>query len=88
MAVTHTLVTSRFGDGPEDGRVSAAGEEPSYTCDACGQTFTGPPGGSGLFVWTRGDEVRYEEPPLCERCAVALSTTAMRGWALDDDDEE
>lgn len=88
MAATHTLVTSVLGDGTDEGRAPAAAEEQSYTCDACGQTFTGAPGGSGLFVWTRGDEVRYEEPPLCERCAVELSTTATLGWALDDDDEE
>ncbi len=87
MAATHTLVSSALGATAADGRAEASGEDRSYVCDACGETFSGAPGGSGLFVWTRGDEVRYEEPPLCEHCAVELSTTAMLGWSLEDDEE-
>jgi len=88
MAAIPALVSSLFGVAADGARVAAIGEERSFVCDACGESFVGAPGGSGLFVWTRGDEVRYEEPPLCERCAVALSTTAMLGWSLEDDGEE
>ncbi len=87
MAATHTLASSAFGAAAADGCAEVSAEGRSYVCDACGETCSGAPGGSGLFVWTRGDEVRYEEPPLCERCAVALSTTAMLGWSLEDDEE-
>jgi hypothetical protein len=50
-------------------------------CDSCGSTIVGEPAGSGLYLWTRGDEVRFEEPPLCEACA---STIAF-GVGLDAD---
>ncbi len=49
----------------------------SFVCDACGRTYCGTPAGSGLFLWSRGDEVRYEEPPLCEECALGVSLRAL-----------
>jgi hypothetical protein len=57
----------------------------SLRCDACGEVIEGPPAGSGLFLWTRGEEIRYEEPPLCERCAYAI---AVGGTLQADLDEE
>lgn len=58
----------------------------SYECDGCGKPFAGEPAGSGLFVWSRGDEVRYEEPPLCEACANKITLGAL--IAFDSDEEE
>jgi hypothetical protein len=58
-----------------------------YECDACGESFSGHPGGAGLFIWTRGDEVRYEEPPLCEKCACEVSLGALIKWQADEEDE-
>lgn len=55
-------------------------------CDACGEQIEGDPAGSGLFLWTRGDEVRFEEPPLCERCAYAIAVGGS--LALEPDEEE
>ena len=49
-----------------------ATEERCFVCDLCGKTFNGLPEGSGLFMWTRGNEVRMEEPPLCRGCASRL----------------
>lgn len=43
--------------------------EESFECDACGRVFPGKPASKGLMLSTRGDEVRYEEPPLCDECA-------------------
>jgi len=57
-----------------------------YECDGCGQTFDGEPAGSGLFIWSRGEEVRYEEPPLCEQCASKVTLGALLSW--DDGEEE
>ena len=48
--------------------------------------FEGDPGGSGLLVWTRGEEVRYEEPPLCEHCSVAIGVTALVRWAEEEEE--
>lgn len=50
-------------------------------CDACGDRIQGKPAGSGLFLWTRGDEVRFEEPPLCSKCAPAIAF----GATFEDD---
>ncbi len=62
-------------------------KEPSaeLCCDACGEAIEGTPAGSGLFLWTRGDEVRYEEPPLCERCAYAIAVGGTLQWELDEE---
>lgn len=59
-----------------------------YECDHCGRSFSGVPGGSGLLLWTRGDEVRYEEPPLCETCAEQITMGALLKWTIEDDEEE
>jgi hypothetical protein len=57
-----------------------------FECDVCGKCFDGEPAGSGLFLWTRGDEIRYEEPPLCEECASKVTLGAL--VSFDDDEEE
>lgn len=55
-------------------------------CDACGEPIDGEPSGSGLFVFVRGGEVHYEEPPLCERCSLAINVTAMVRWAEEEEE--
>ena len=55
-------------------------------CDACGKPIEGEPGGAGIFVFSRGDEVRYEEPPLCEHCGYAIGITAMVRWAEEEEE--
>jgi len=57
-----------------------------YDCDVCGEHFDGAPAGSGLFIWTRGDEVRYEDPPLCESCASRVTIGAL--LSFDSGEEE
>jgi hypothetical protein len=75
----------RYVDGGPSLRRVEADEEPERVrCDACGEAIDGPPAGSGLFLWTRGEEVRYEEPPLCEQCAYAIAV----GGTLHADVEE
>lgn len=68
-------------------RRSEARPARQFECDVCGARFDGEPAGSGLFVWTRGDEVRYEEPPLCEECASKVTLGAL-SWFDDDEEEE
>lgn len=73
-----------------DQRSAPAGTEGrqvrGYECDSCGERFDGEPAGSGLFIWSRGDEVRYEEPPLCEACASKVTLGALLRW--EDEEEE
>jgi len=60
----------------------------TFECDACGKKVQGEPAGRGLYVWARGDESRYEEPPLCARCANAIGLAALAQWELEEDDGE
>ena len=64
-------------------------DEGERRCDACDAVISADQcdGGSGLFVWTRGEEVRYEEPPLCEKCGPAIALSAMRRWEEEDEEE-
>jgi hypothetical protein len=61
-----------------------AARPPRYECDGCGASCEGPPFGSGLFIWTRGDELRFEEPPLCEDCALRVSVIGASRLALEE----
>jgi len=65
---------------------TAAEKKPEYECDLCRKSFDGPPAGSGLFLWTRGTELRFEEPPLCEECAAHVTMGALYQWALEDEE--
>jgi hypothetical protein len=60
---------------------------PGYDCDVCGEHFEGDPASSGLFMWTRGDEVRFEEPPLCEACADSVTRGALTRWEVEEEEE-
>ncbi|WP_394820833.1 hypothetical protein [Pendulispora albinea] len=60
-------------------------------CDVCGEPVPTDDegyaiGGSGLYLWTRGEEVRYEEPPLCGRCGTAIGVMALAQWDLEEDE--
>ena len=58
-----------------------------YDCDVCGDFHEGEPYGSGLLIWTRGEEVRYEEPPLCEECALRVTVGALMRWEAEEEEE-
>ncbi len=49
-------------------------------CHLCDQPIEGEPAATGLFMWTRGEETRVEEPPLCVGCAAAIDMTALAHW--------
>ncbi|NUO48253.1 MAG: hypothetical protein HOV80_05270 [Polyangiaceae bacterium] len=62
-------------------------EEPSEQhCDACDARIEGEPGGKGLFYWFRGEEVRFDEPPLCDDCAAAITHAANRAWDIEEEE--
>jgi len=42
--------------------------------------------GRGLLLWSRGDERRTSEPPLCDTCACAIGVTALHRWESEEDD--
>ena len=63
--------------------LSSDGKE-LQVCDACGERFSGNPGGRGLLMWKRGEEVRFEEPALCRKCAKAITAAGNELWEGDD----
>lgn len=58
-----------------EGEAAADADERSY--DVCGR---------GLLVWSRGDERRYQEPPLCPHCAAAIGVTALHRWEIEEEE--
>jgi hypothetical protein len=66
-------------------------EEPR--CDACGAAL--PAGddvdgfdvpGAGVYLWTRGGDVRFETAPLCASCASAIGMTALARWEIEEEE--
>ena len=55
-------------------------------CDACDAAIDGEAPGRGLYMWTRGDEVRFEEPALCDSCATAIGVTALAMWSVEEEE--
>ncbi len=62
-------------------------------CDACGAPRTDAEdedgyrlSGSGVYMWTRGDAVRFERAPLCASCAAAIGMTALARWEIEEEE--
>lgn len=78
--------TSSVTDAVQPGSTSES-KASCFECDLCGVSCEGRPTSSGLFIWHRGEEVRYEEPPLCQSCSSALTLGAVFRWAAVAGDE-
>jgi hypothetical protein len=68
------------------GRRSDSSLQDEVCCDACDEAIEGEPAGRGLYMWTRGDEVRFEEPALCGHCATAIGVTALAAWSMEEEE--
>jgi hypothetical protein len=55
-------------------------------CDACDERIEGEPAGRGLFLSTRGDEVRFDEPGLCAQCATAIGLRANEASEIEEEE--
>jgi hypothetical protein len=62
-------------------------------CDACGAPLSEASdddgygiAGSGTYMWTRGDLVRFEKAPLCSSCASAIGMTALSRWEIEEEE--
>ena len=60
-------------------------KEKAEHCDLC-ESPLDDEAGSGLLMWTRGDDRSFEEPPLCTACATAIGVTAWVRWTQGDDE--
>ncbi|MFO0587743.1 MAG: hypothetical protein U0441_09400 [Polyangiaceae bacterium] len=56
-------------------------------CDACDEVVEGEPAGRGILLTTRGAEVRFDEPVLCDRCATAIGLRAKRDFDIEDESD-
>lgn len=55
-------------------------------CDVCDEAIEGEPAGRGLYMWTRGEESRFEEPALCRHCSTAIGVTALAAWSIEEEE--
>ena len=61
-------------------------------CDACNAALPGEDDdgyglrGEGVYMWTRGSEVRFEKAPLCAECASAIGMTALARWEIEEEE--
>jgi hypothetical protein len=78
VKATHAILFTQADDG---GR-----------CDACGEVLADETDdgyavrGAGAYLWTRGDERRYEPAPLCARCAAAIGMSALSRWEIEEEE--
>ena len=67
-------------------------DDAANRCDVCGEIVEEDAGdgpaipGRALYVWTRGDEVRHDEPPLCPSCAAVLGLSALARWEIEEEE--
>jgi hypothetical protein len=62
-------------------------------CDACGAELPSEDdvddyalSGRGVYLWTRGAEVRFESVPLCPSCASAIGMTALARLEIEEEE--
>jgi hypothetical protein len=64
-----------------------------HACDACGgplpesgdvDGYEVP--GSAVYMWTRGESVRFEKAPLCASCAAAIGVAALSRWEIEEEE--
>ena len=75
------------------GHAALFADEETTRCDVCKDPVDAPEEeegfsvrGRGLLVWTRGEERRYQEPPLCPGCAAAIGVSALRHWEIEEEE--
>ena len=74
-------------DGVAEAALRAGRERTTdQRCDACDGLLAGEPAGRGLYMWTRGSEIRFEEPALCDACATAIGVTALAAWSVEEEE--
>jgi hypothetical protein len=82
---TISMAIDSLADGAFRARAAEV-DDTEFECDACSAIVPGEPAGRGLYVWCRGSETRYEEPPLCARCATAIGLTALMLFSMEEEE--
>jgi hypothetical protein len=62
-------------------------------CDVCGDRLPEDDDdpdaaltGSGLYIWSHGGQLVYEEPPLCASCGTAIGMSALARWEIEEEE--
>lgn len=59
-------------------------------CDVCGEILETDDGfqlsGRGLWLTTRGDEIRFEEPPICAKCSTGIGVFVHSMWMAREEE--
>jgi hypothetical protein len=88
---------SRHAKAPTTGFVTLTHEvlfaDEGARCDVCGDRLPEDDDdpetaltGSGLYIWSRGGEIVYEEPPLCAVCGTAIGMSALARWEIEEEE--
>ena len=85
---------AQVAEAPAEGQ-----DDEPHRCDVCADTLDAADGqavdgdyqgfdvqGRGLLVWSRGEERRYQEPPLCASCATAIGVSALQRWEIEEEE--
>jgi hypothetical protein len=93
-----SLALSRMPDGSDAPFVVASHDalfarREEVRCDACDTPLAGDdeerthgPPGAGVYMWSRGGDVRFEPVPLCPSCASAIGVTALARWEIEEEE--
>jgi hypothetical protein len=80
------------------GDLFRAREAEAPTCDACGVELDPSAagdgaegahfavGGKGVYFSARGEDVRFEDVPLCPSCGAAIGLSALRQWEIEEEE--
>jgi hypothetical protein len=85
VTATHDVL---FASNERDAR-----DDDAPRCDACDAALVRTVdedgfavGGRGVYLWTRGDEIRFEEAPLCPDCASAIGMSVLARWEIEEEE--
>jgi len=59
--------------------------EKARSCDVCSQPV-GDDASSGLFMWVRDQDYRFEEPPICGACSRKVTAQAFLRFLVGPED--
>jgi hypothetical protein len=71
---------------PTETRCDACDRPLGAASDESGDDDGFGPRGEGVYLWARGDEVRFERAPLCGSCASAIGMTALARWEIEEEE--
>ncbi len=82
--------TERRVSSPADVATAEVEHAERIECDICGEPVDTSDSeafvGKGVFLSVRGDEVRYEDAPLCTACATAIGIHALIRAEIEEDE--